>query len=197
MSLWSRWVQNSWQQDEGLELPTWVQWIAGGFVVLAGALYLGIGIYTDQQQLDPEELTAIAALEDTLRPRGAVEDAVGHYETVMQQIADELSVQQPGLTWRWERRTSRFGCEGEFEDTSAVHMRTRHLVADEPIPGDKWAAAHQVVRDRASSLGVGYVSGLKVSDGAGGAIDLTQGDVAVLSGVTPCQLKREELDSAG
>lgn len=181
-----------WEEDR-LELPRWVQWIVVAFLVVPAGLYVGIGLFAGEQQLDPEERVAIEQLEDTLRPLGAAEDAVGRYEAAMQQIAGDLSAQQPGLTWQWQRQVSRFGCEGDLEDTTAVHMRTRHLVANQPIAGESWAAAHEVARRHASALGAGYVSGFKLADNTDGAIDLTQSDVAVLSGVTPCRLTRDEL----
>lgn len=182
MSPWLRWLdeREPWDEDR-LELPKWVQWMFGGFIVIPLILYFGIGLYSSNESLDPEEQVAIEELEEQLRPLGAAEDAVGRYEAAMQQIADELSARQPGLTWRWERRVSRFGCEGDLEDTTAVHMRTRHLVADELIPDERWAAAHEVARRHASGLGAGYVSGFRLAGGDDGAIDLTQHDVAVLS----------------
>jgi hypothetical protein len=155
--------------------------------------FVGLNFLIDEDQPDPEDRAEIAALEDTLRPRGAVEDAVNRYEAAMQQIADELSGRQPGLTWRWDPQKPSSRCRGEFEDTSAVQLR-RRLVADRPIPDDQWAPAHQLVRDHAARIGVSYVSGFEIPNGDGGAIDLSQPDVAVLTGVTPCQLRRAELE---
>jgi len=175
------------------EVPKWVQWIIGALFVVLLSVFIGVNFWIGEQQLDPEDHAEIAALEDTLRPRGAVEDAVGGYEVAMQQIADELTAAQPGLTWRWDRRVSSIRCGGEFEDTGGVQLRTRRLVANRPIPDDRWAAAHQVVRDHASKIGVSMVSGYALPGDAGGAIDLTQRDVAMLSGVTPCQLRRDDL----
>lgn len=173
-------------------MPRPVQWIMGGLLVVMVGGFAAIAIWIGEQEPDPEERAEIVALEDTLRPRGSVEDALARYESAMQQIADGLSAQQPGLTWRWDPQTASIRCTGEFEDTSGAQLR-RRLVADRPIPGDRWAAAHQIVRDHASDFGVSYVSGFELPAGDGGAIDLTQGETAVLTGMTPCRLRRNDL----
>jgi Lipoprotein confined to pathogenic Mycobacterium len=178
---------------EGVVLPKWVQWLVGLLVVVPLAMFVVINFLIAEQEPDDEDRAEIAVLEDTLRPRGAVEDTLSRYESAMQQIADKLSLRQPGLTWHWDPQTGSSRCTGEFEDTSGAQLR-RRLVANGPIADDMWAPAHQIVRDNASQIGVSYVSGFALPNGDGGAIDLTQTDVAVLSGMTPCQLRRAELE---
>jgi len=95
-------------RGDGL-VPKWVNWVCGLFLVVPLMVFGWVNVMIDDRDLDPEERAEIAALEDSLRPRGAVEDALTRYEAVMQQIAGELSQTQPGLTWRWDRRArSRF-----------------------------------------------------------------------------------------
>jgi hypothetical protein len=106
-----------------------VKWVFGLFVFVPLVLFVVLNLWISDQQVDPEDYPAIAALEDTLRPRGAVEDAVVRYEAVMRRVADELAARQPGLTWQWDRQVSSSKCGGDFEDTSAVQLRTRRLVA--------------------------------------------------------------------
>lgn len=190
--MWWSWLSKDDPPLGDGEVPKWVQWIIGGFGFLLVAGFFAVNFWVGDQQPDPEDRAEIAALEDTLRSRGAVEDARGRYEAVMQRIADELTAAQPGLTWRWDPQVAGIRCSGEFEDTSGVQLR-RRLIASGPITDDRWASAHQIVRDHAAGIGVSYVSGFELPGGLGGAIDLTQRDVAVLSGVTPCQLRRDHL----
>ena len=197
MSLWWWLSRNDPPLGEGEgELPTWVQWVFGAFFVVPLAAFIAVNVFVGEEQPDPDDRAEIAALEDKLRPRGAAEDKLVRYEAALQQIADELSRRQPGLTWRWDPQRPTSGCDGEFEDTSGVHLR-RRLLASQPIPEDQWTPAHQLVRDEGTEVGVSYVSGFALPNGDGGAIDLTQRDVAVLSGLTPCLLRRDEIERGG
>jgi hypothetical protein len=145
---------------------------------------------------DPEPVKSpaeIAALEEELRSRGAVEDALVRYEAALQGAADDISALAPGVTWRWNREVSSMPCGGEFTQTRGIRYRTRNLVSSAPILDHLRGRAMTLLRQRASGLGVGHVNGVEVAGGFGGGVTLGQAEVAVLSGTTACQLSRDDL----
>lgn len=174
-----------------------VAWTGGAIIVAAIVVFVvWLAVIYNALSPDPEPVKSpaeIAALEDELRSRGALEDALVQYEAALQATADDISALAPGVTWRWNREVSSMPCGGEFKQTRGLQYRTRNLVSSAAIPDHLREQAMKLLRQRATGLGAGHVNGVEVAGGWGGGVMFGQGEVAVLSGTTACHLSRGDL----
>jgi hypothetical protein len=185
------------QKSSGRLVARIVAWTAGAVVVAAAVVFVAwLAMIYNALSPDPEPVKSpaeIAALEEELRSRGSLEDALVRYEAALQATANDISALAPGATWRWNREVSSMPCGGDFKQTRGMQYWTRNLVSSAPIPHHLREQAMELLRERASGLGVNHVNGVEVAGGFGGGVTLGQGEVAVLSGTTACHLSRGDL----
>jgi hypothetical protein len=145
------------------------------------------------------------AVEDQLRTKMPAEEALTHYEAILQETADDITELVPELAWKWNRDPDFLDCTGEFAETRGVRAGTRNLLANGPIPDSVWPAALQIVRDRAVELGAirehvyanqpGHHDVAVYGDN-GVEIRLMSRERAVLTATSDCHLKRADLSPA-
>ncbi|MGW0160164.1 LppA family lipoprotein [Mycobacterium sp. NPDC003323] len=142
------------------------------------------------------------ALEADLRPKGAAEDALPRYESIVAAIAEDITAVMPGLTWKWNRDPDYVDCTGALADTRGVRVGTRNFLSSSPIPDELWPVVLQVVRDHAAELGAAaehvYADqpghhDVAVYGDSGVEIRLLTRGRAVLSAMSDCYLQRRDL----
>jgi len=183
-----------------------VGWTIGVIAIIAVVAALIIVVQLSAALAPKQEPTVTPsntpALEDQLRAKGPAEDALTRFESASQATADDISKLVSGLTWRWNRESKLLDCGGSFAETRGVHVVTRNLVSNGPIPDDAWPAALQVLRDHAAKFGAtqqhvyadkpGHRDVAIYADNGAELHLITRGQ-AVLNATSDCYLQRADL----
>ncbi len=174
--------------------------------VLVIAAATGCGSRLDDPDHPPtgEE---IAHAEETMRKLPSIQETEQQLTALMQQIAQAVEVASPGL--RWETKVNRgqntLGCPGPYLETDGVSMTTDILRSPIPIADSEWQNVLTIARDLAAPHGITAITVLADQPGnhdvslhspdQGNEIRIGTLEAAVITGVTGCRFRAEDLEN--
>ncbi len=142
-----------------------------------------------------------------MRKLPSVQDTEQQLMALIRQIADAAKAAAPALSWETEvnRAQHTLGCPGAYSETMGVSMSTDTLISDAPISDSEWPKVVSIARDIAAPHGITALTVLADQQGNhdvklhspdhGNEIRLGTYENAVMTGVTGCRFRAEDLQN--
>ncbi|WP_171048136.1 LppA family lipoprotein [Nocardia cyriacigeorgica] len=155
----------------------------------------------------PASADEIAQAEAHMRALPSVHDSEAQLAAVIRQVADAVETAAPALEWQTtaNRALGTLGCPSPYLETDGVSMTTDTLRSPTPINDDEWPSVITIARDTAAQHGMTSLTVRADSPGRhdvvlssphnGDKITIITHGAAVITGVTGCRFRAEDLQN--